>query len=97
MVEVSILSGAVNDQSQSGFFPNVVTLVTGVNNTVMWSNLDIAQSHTIASYSVPAGAASFSSGVLGAGATYTHTFLVSGTYYYMCAQCPWMKGIIVVE
>jgi plastocyanin len=97
VVEVSILSGAVNDQSQSAFSPNVVTLVRGVNNTVMWSNSDVAQSHTVASYSVPAGAASFSSGVLGVGKTYSYTFSVAGTYSYICAQCPWMTGIIVVK
>ena len=46
--------------SSSGlnFSPDNVTVVIGVNNTVMWTNDDVAL-HTVTSSSVPAGAQSF--------------------------------------
>jgi len=97
VVNVNMQSGAMTDQSLSGFFPNVVTLVLGVNNTVTFTNQDETSVHTVASYAVPAGAAAFSSGALKLGASYTMTFSVRGTYYYGCTECPWMRGVVVVK
>lgn len=36
------------------------------------------------SVQLPAGATPFDSGLIGAGASYTHTFTVAGTYRYFC-------------
>lgn len=96
-VEVSILSGSVNDEAQAQFSPQVVTLVVGVNNTVTWSNLDVGEANSVASYSVPAGAAPFASGAISVGSTYSYTFTALGAYYYHCAECPWMTGVIIVK
>lgn len=97
VVNVVMQAGAVTDQSYSQFYPNVVTVVMGVNNTVTFPNQDTTAAHTVASYSVPPGASAFSSGVLKLGATYSVTFGVRGTYYYDCTECPWMTGVIVVK
>ena len=62
MVGVSIPSGTSGNQSLS-FNPDSVTVVIGVNNTVVWTNDDAAV-HTVTSSSVPAGAQSFNDGTL---------------------------------
>jgi len=97
IVNINMQAGAVTDQSLSTFSPSVVTLVIGVNNTVQFTNQDETSVHTVASYSIPAGAATFSTGALKLGASYTAAFSVRGTYYFGCTECPWMKGVIVVK
>lgn len=97
VVDINMQAGPVTDQSLSVLMPDVATLVVGVNNTVQFTNQDETSVHTVASYSVPAGATSFSSGALKLGASYSLTLSVRGTYYYGCTECPWMRGVIVVR
>jgi len=94
-VRESIPSGVGTDQSLS-FQPRNITLVIGVNNTVMWTNND-GVPHTVTSVSVPTGAAKFDSGNMISGATFTYTFTVPGTYKYVCTYHYWMQGTVVVE
>jgi plastocyanin len=94
-VKVSIPSGASNPSNPPGYAPDKITLVVGVNNTVTWSNDDTAP-HTVTSTSVPSGATSFDSGNLAAGATYSYTFTVPGTYQYHCNYHSWMTGTVTV-
>jgi len=63
---------------------------------VTWTNDDLS-AHTVTSTSVPSGAATFNSGIISAGQTYTMTFTVPGTYEYDCSLHLWMKGTIVVK
>ena len=94
-VKVSIPSGSNNPAGAPGYTPDSITLVIGVNNTVTWSNGDSA-AHTVTSTSVPTGATSFDSGNMAAGATFTYTFTVPGTYSYHCNYHNWMTGTIKV-
>lgn len=87
---VRILSGSADSVSIS-FSPLLVTVVIGVNNTVAWVNNDNA-AHT-----VTAKDGSFTSGNVGAGASYTYTFTTPGTYAYYCAYHHWMVATVVVE
>jgi plastocyanin len=87
---VSILPGSA-DQVQVSFSPEPVTVVIGVNNTVTWVNNDSAP-HT-----VTADDGSFGSANIGAGGTYTHTFMTPGEYKYDCAYHSWMVGTVVVK
>ena len=64
------------------------TLKTTVGKTVTWRNADAAP-HT-------ATAAQFSSPQLAKGASYKRRFTRAGTYTYLCALHPGMKGKIVV-
>jgi predicted lipoprotein with Yx(FWY)xxD motif len=95
-VKVSILNGASGNQASPGYSPAAITVVRGVNGTVTWTNNDSAI-HTVTSMSVPTGAQSFDSGNLNAGATFTVTFTVAGTYTYHCSVHAWMTGTIVVK
>ncbi len=95
-VKVSILSGASGNQASPGYSPATVTLVRGVNASVTWTNNDSA-SHTVTSVNIPTGAQAFDSGNLNAGASFTFTFTVPGTYTYHCGYHSWMMGTVIVK
>lgn len=61
------------------FSPTNLTITHGT--TVTWMNGDAIQ-HTVTSSSTSTEA--FTSGQLGGGSTYTHTFNTAGTYHYFC-------------
>jgi plastocyanin len=96
VVRISMPSGAGTGPSAApGYAPDNVTLVIGVNNSVTWSNDDTVP-HTVTSTSVPSGASSFDSGNMVAGAKFTETFTVPGTYQYHCSYHSWMTGTVTV-
>jgi plastocyanin len=94
-VQVSMPNGVSSSQSLN-FQPANITLVIGVNNSVMWTNSDGAP-HTVTAASVPSGAVKFNSGNMNSGATFTYTFTVPGTYKYGCTYHYWMLGTVVVK
>ena len=93
---VSILKGSSADQSSPGFGPVTATVVVGVNNTVVWTNDDVA-AHTVTFTSVPSGATTKNSDIIAPDATFVQTFTVPGTYHYICSLHSWMKGTIIVK
>jgi len=96
-VSVSMPSGAGTGPSAApGYAPENLTVIIGVNNTVTWTNNDTV-SHTVTSLTVPAGATKFDSGIMSAGATFTQTFTVPGTYEYHCSLHSWMTGSVTVK
>ena len=74
-----------------GFEPPMITILIGVNNTVIWKNED-SDWHTAHS-NIP----EFNSGLIEPGGNFTHTFLRAGTYPYHCDPHPWMTGIVIVK
>ena len=89
---VTILKGAATDVNSPGYSPATITVVVGVNNTVVWTNND-SVFHT-----VTATDGSFNSGTIFSGQTWSHTFTQPGTYsYYFCQYHPWMKGTVIVK
>jgi plastocyanin len=93
VTQISIPSGAGSGPSGApGYSPDKVTLVIGVNNSVVWTNNDSAH-HTVTSVS---GNGSISSGDLAPGATFNYTFTAPGTYKYICNYHSWMSGTVVV-
>lgn len=72
------------------FSPAAVTVPLG--STVTWVNQD-AVPHTVTSTSGPA---SFDSGQMTSGASYSATFKTAGTYKYYCADHPQMTATITV-
>ena len=98
VVKIPVGAGA-GPSAAPGYAPENVTVVIGVNNTVEWTNNDTQNGgtdHTVTSLSVPSGAASFDSGILAEGATFTQTFTTPGTYEYHCTIHAWMTGSVVV-
>jgi plastocyanin len=88
-VHVSIIPGA--GSYATGYNPDNITVVIGVNNTVIWTNND-NEPHT-----VTASDGSFDSGNMNPGATFTYTFTTPGTYTYICTYHPWMHGYVTVR
>jgi plastocyanin len=96
IVHVNMPSGVATNKSLN-FQPVNITVVIGVNNSVIWKNDDSAP-HTVTSTSVPSGASMFNSGNMNSNATYTYTFTVPGTYKYECTyHTLWMQGIVIVK
>ena len=74
-----------------GFEPAKITIVIGINNTVVWKNED-SDWHTAHS-NIP----EFNSGLIPPGGNFTHTFLRAGVYPYHCDPHPWMTGVVTVK
>ena len=108
-VNVTIVSGAATPPTPGttlyGYQPLTLTLVIGMNNTVVWTNNDSAF-HTATSSSGPV---SFNSRcidgvrtpcIAGTGASsnsFQFTFTAAGTYHYSCSYHPFMQGTIIVK
>ena len=90
-VSVSIAPGSGTDTTGKGFTPDTITVVLGVNNTVVWTNDDTAP-HT-----VTANNGAFTSGNLAPGQTFSFTFTTPGTYTYHCTYHPWMVATVIVK
>jgi len=90
-VNVAINSGSALNETSTYFSPQTITVVIGVNSTVVWTNYDSAE-HT-----VTATDGSFNSGAIQPGQTYSHTFTSPGTFSYYCVIHPWMKGTVIVK
>jgi nitrite reductase (NO-forming) len=88
---VSIPSGAGMDTSSPGYSPDTITVVIGVNNTVVWVNND-NMPHT-----VTATNKLFDSGNMNPGDTFSYTFTSPGVYTYGCSYHSWMKGTVIVK
>lgn len=72
------------------YSPDSIRVMIGVNSTVTWV------SHSLAFDTVTAVNASFSSGQMAPGQTFTYTFSQPGTYEYRCIYHPWMVGYVTV-
>lgn len=90
-VHVSIIAGAGTNTSSLGYSPSTITVVIGVNNTIVWTNED-GMPHTVTEVNKI-----FDSGNMNSGDSFTYTFSVPGTYLYYCAYHIWMKGTVIVK
>lgn len=71
-------------------------IVLRVGQQVVWRGQDEAD-HALRSESAPRGAPAPRSGRLGRGERYDLTLLRAGTYRYVCAIHPWMRGELDVR
>ena len=90
-VVVVVIQPGASVNASLGFQPAVITVVIGVNNTVIWKNED-SDLHDVHS-----DTGMFYSGMIQPGASWTYTFTTPGTYPYHCDPHPWMTGIIIVD
>ncbi|MDA4116734.1 MAG: plastocyanin/azurin family copper-binding protein [Thaumarchaeota archaeon] len=91
-----VLPVDVGDNESLNFQPSKIVVVIGVNNTVVWTDLDFIQ-HTVKSVTVPGGARMWNSGIMNEGQSFTVTLTVAGNYKYDCSIHPdWMVGTILV-
>jgi plastocyanin len=95
-VAMITVPAGTGSSSSLNFSPSTITVVIGVNNTVIWNNDDVA-THTVTSSNVPSGAQPFDDANLAPGGSFSATLTVAGTYDYHCNIHSWMKGIIIVK
>lgn len=99
ITKISMPNGAGIDPSAQGFSPNVVVVVIGANNTVVWTDND--KSEDAFGYSpnhtVTANDNSFGSTSLSVGDQFNFTFATPGSFPYHCNVHGWMKGQVVVK
>jgi plastocyanin len=72
------------------YYPENVTVVIGVNNTMTWTNQDMLV-HSVAFDNGRAY-----SGDIEPGKSWTYTFTAPGVYGYHCYLHPWMQGTVTV-
>jgi len=90
--QVSIVEPSYDNTDTWTFEPNLLKIKVG--DTVVWTNRG-ADPHD-----VTAEDQSFQSGGEGnmnPGDTFSFTFAAPGTFPYICAAHPWMRGTVVVE
>jgi plastocyanin len=75
----------------SQYTPQVITIIIGVNNTVVWVNQDVLVHNAIST------TGAFSSGDISPGASFVYTFTQAGTFPYYCSYHPSMAGVIIVR
>jgi plastocyanin len=93
-ISVSIPTNA--GTTPPGYEPDVITVVLGVNNTVVWTNDDTTGTpHTVTSQG---GTLQWGSTTLMQGDTFEFTFASAGTYHYYCTFHPTvMTGTVIVK
>jgi plastocyanin len=89
-VQVSIDAGSGVNTNLPGYTPADITVVIGVNNTVVWANND-DMPHTVTALN-----GSFDSANLNPGKSFVHTFTNSGVFAYTCTYHRWMNGTVTV-
>jgi plastocyanin len=90
-VNITIPLGAGTPSGAPGYSPDVVTIVIGVNNTVVWKNNDTSI------HSVTARDNSFNDATMKTGDIFIYTFTKPGTYKYYCIYHFWMNGTVIVK
>ncbi len=89
---VNIDSGAgscIDSAHPCGYSVLSITVVIGVNNTVMWTS-DDSSIHTVTG-------SGWTSPNLNQGDTFQHTFTVAGTYQYHCIYHAGMQAQVIVK
>ncbi|MCS4538297.1 MAG: cupredoxin domain-containing protein [Thaumarchaeota archaeon] len=79
---------------QEYFRPSEITVVIGVNNTVVWTNKDITGS---ALHDVTSDQDLFKSSLLAPNESWSYTFSEPGEYKYHCQPHEWMVGKVIVK
>jgi plastocyanin len=91
-----VMPNGVGTIQNLNFQPPAITVVIGVNNTVVWTNQDTT-SHTVLNATAPIGFGSGTS-LITNGQSFSFTFTTPGTYNYFCNIHPtWMKGTVTVK
>jgi len=73
------------------YSPQVIQVVIGVNNTVVWT------SHSFTYDTVTSSNGTFSSGLISPGSSFSVTFTTPGIYDYYCQFHLWMRGTVIVK
>ena len=95
---IEMISGSANPDQQDNFVPKLVNIQLGIDNHIIWDNVDDA-AHTVTpdeevtdSYSGKFGSA----GVIKPGEKYEFIFTEDHEFGYHCEPHPWMTGTLII-
>jgi len=95
---INMIKGSSRQEQQDNFVPKLVNIQLGINNKVIWENID-ETAHTVTpdkefedKYSGKFG----SLGVIKPGTKYEFLFTEPAQIEYHCEPHPWMKGKLVI-
>ena len=99
--KVSIIEGSSQPSQQKNFEPKEIRGTLGVNNKIIWTNLDTtAHSVTSDTQFTDQINGPFNSidsiGLVLPKKTYEFTFTKDGEYAYHCEPHPWMTGKVII-
>lgn len=87
---VYIPDGAAIERSVANFNPQNITVAIGVNNTVVWTNEDVA-------FHIVQGANNlFTSANMTQGQSWNYTFTTPGVFQYSDPAYGWLNGTVTV-
>lgn len=97
-VTVTIPAGASLADNNVNFTPKDITVVLGVNNTVVWVNENVNPERVIGQdEDMPGGFGKIRTLIEPEGGTFAFTFTEEGTYNYLSAAHPWLQGTVTVK
>ena len=100
-VKVSIVEGSAQPSQQKNFDPKEARGTLGINNKVIWTNLD-ATAHSVTSDTQYTDQINgpFNSidtiGLIPPQKTFEFTFTQDGEFAYHCEPHPWMTGKVII-
>ena len=95
-VHIIMADGSSEKNPEQEYFrPKEIVVVIGVNNTVVWTNMDFSEKNA---HDVTSDDGLFYSGFLDPGESWSYTFEDPGEYAYNCGLHPeWMVGKVIVR
>jgi len=95
-VTLTIPANASSPNADVSFEPKEITVVLGVNNTVVWVNKSNTLERVIGEEGTQSDFANVKS-LIPEGGTWSFTFTEKGTYNYLSNIHPWLRGTVIVE
>jgi plastocyanin len=92
-----VIPNGIGVNSSIKYEPPTLTLVVGVNNTVVWNDQDTTAVHNVISVSVPPGGTMWDFENMSGGNSYCVTLDAPGTYTYEIFLNYIEEGTIIVK
>lgn len=94
---VIIPENASDPNGNSSFSPREITVVLGVNNTVIWENRSVSPERVIGADEGMPGGFDDVKGQIPSGGSWAFTFTEAGMYDYLSDIHPWLTGRVIVK
>ena len=98
IITIDMIPGSADPNQQDNFVPKLVNLQLGIDNHVIWDNIDdVAHTVTADHKTADAYSGEFgSTGVVLPGESYEFLFTEPVELHYHCQPHPWMTGTVIV-
>ncbi len=94
---VIIPENASDPDGNASFSPKEITVVLGVNNTVIWENRSVNLERVIGAEEDMPGGFDEVKGLIPPGGSWAFTFTEAGSYDYLSDIHPWLTGTVIVK